>query len=410
MAARAQEPEQTRGERLPSGFWWWAAATAVSGLGTGVGRLAISWSATGLGARTAGWVSSFTTLPTIVLVLLGGALGDRIGQRLVLTLTTSASILQYLTFLILLHLHVPLLPLLLINALVLGSIDGFATPSTAVYARLLVSAEDVPRAVSITNTRGLVVGILAPTIGGVIVSRWSLAGALWVDLVSFIGVLAVLILIRPARSSGATHGSGGHIGGDVLEGITHLAHEKCLVELLLSLILVSAGMLTVNSLALPLLVRSRHWRASSLGMLSTAWSAGSLIVSVLISARGPARRPVVLMVAGVVLSACSCFALMVTPTVWAGILVMACMGSGVVLFTGHLGPAFIFLTPGGEMSRFSSVLHLAQVLPVAVAAPVIGTIAQRFSVQEALLTMGLLVLGAGVLLCTRKAVRDIVLP
>lgn len=66
---------------LPGLLWWWLAVAAVSQLGGGVLRLALSWTATGISAGFAGMISGLTLLPSAVLLLVGGVLGDRWGQR-----------------------------------------------------------------------------------------------------------------------------------------------------------------------------------------------------------------------------------------------------------------------------------------------------------------------------------------
>lgn len=120
--------ERGRRDGLPTQLWFWIGASSASAIGSGVAQVGLTWTAAGIGGQAAGWVNALGILPTALLVLIGGAVGDKLGQRQVLVLTTCASIAQYLLLLVCLGLDVPLLLLLCLNALARGAVDGLAGP------------------------------------------------------------------------------------------------------------------------------------------------------------------------------------------------------------------------------------------------------------------------------------------
>lgn len=118
----ATSDAQARVRRIPGQLWMWIAASSVSALGGGVVQVGLSWSAAWFGGRVAGWISALSMLPMVLLALVGGAVGDRFGQRRTLVVATCASVVQYASFLVLLGLDVPLLWLLLVNAVLTGGL------------------------------------------------------------------------------------------------------------------------------------------------------------------------------------------------------------------------------------------------------------------------------------------------
>jgi len=75
------------------------------------------------------------------------------------------------------------------------------------------------------------------------------------------------------------------------------------------------------------------------------------------------------------------------------------VGVGTSMTTARLIPRFIDATPQSMLARFHSLLQLAQIAPVLVATPVLGSVAHRWSVEASLVVM------AGALLATTLAVH-----
>ncbi|WP_246246465.1 hypothetical protein [Isoptericola sediminis] len=73
-------PEQ----HLPRRYLAWLAGVTVSQLGSAVLMFALGWAAAGLGGTTAATVLILNGLPRVVLLVVGGAVADRVGARCVL--------------------------------------------------------------------------------------------------------------------------------------------------------------------------------------------------------------------------------------------------------------------------------------------------------------------------------------
>ena len=75
---------------LPAGFHLWWAVSTLHAAGSSMLAFALIWLATGHGPAAVALVSTVSVLPSLCLLLLGGALGDRHGPRSLLVATTLA--------------------------------------------------------------------------------------------------------------------------------------------------------------------------------------------------------------------------------------------------------------------------------------------------------------------------------
>lgn len=409
LAPESRPARPTQG--LPAAAWAWIGVGSLAGVGTGVMQVALTWSAAGFGGSAAGWVSAATTLPTVLLVLIGGAVGDRRGQRQVLLLTTGISVLQYAAFLIAYDLEVSLLALLIVNALASGAVAGFSGPSSTVYVRMLTPPELVPRAVAINNTASLVVRMIAPAVGGIVVGVSSLRGALWVNIAGFVVVLLALVLIRP--SYGLTDDNSAarpSVALDVVEGLRGLLADSGLRVLIVALFFVAGSLLTISGLGLPLLVRDRGWTAQDLGVLEACVSAGYLVTGAIVAARDPARRPTPVMIGGILAAIASIVTLALIDWHPVSYVAALALGVGTVAYAANLSPVFVALSPADKLSRYSSVMYLAQVLPVLAFSPLIGYVAETWSASVAILGCAVVATVAPLPLATSRPARGLQLP
>ena len=73
-----------RREPLPIAFRVWVCGALASQLGDSAMYFALGWAASARGGTAAGLVLSAISLPRALLLLLGGAVGDRLGARRVM--------------------------------------------------------------------------------------------------------------------------------------------------------------------------------------------------------------------------------------------------------------------------------------------------------------------------------------
>lgn len=190
-----QTPSTTR--LLRPDFCVWLAAEALSVTGHGIFFFALAWTASGLGAHTAGLVLILGLLPEVLLTLFGGALADRWGLRRTIIGGNVAMCVLLLGFLAAEGTRLPLLVLLCGLAVGEGMVSSVHRPANSAFPRLFFLDQLIPRAMSLTGSVLEVSGLAGPALGGVVVAAVALRGAVWADLATFVIILVVLVAVRP---------------------------------------------------------------------------------------------------------------------------------------------------------------------------------------------------------------------
>ncbi|MFI8342007.1 MFS transporter [Streptomyces sp. NPDC085639] len=183
---------------LPRVFLVWLIGTRASLFGDAVLYFALGWAASAHGGGTAALVLTAVTLPRTLLLLLGGAVGDRFGARRVM-ITGDIVMLTVTLVLALVGTHFGASPWLLVMvAVVIGTVDAFYLPATGSMPRRLVGKEQLPRALAMHQAGSQIVSLLGAPAGAVLVAAAGLTGAAAADAVTFAIVLMVLVRVRPA--------------------------------------------------------------------------------------------------------------------------------------------------------------------------------------------------------------------
>jgi MFS family permease len=398
-------PTDSDTQRIPVRYWIWLFGAAVSLLGDLTMTFAIGWSASQHGGRVAGLILLLAAAPRAVLLLIGGAIGDRYGAPRVLLVSCIAMFLVTLALVpATLAVGEPIW-LLVILAVVVGAIDAFFLPSSRAMPRLLVPPEQVPRALASFQVTGVVFAVSGTAVGGVLVSWAGLTAAGGFDALTFGVMIIVLILLRktiapPGRMpSGMLH--------SIAAGI-QVAFGRPLTRALLLTMTVAAGLLMpLDALLFPLLARSHGWNAATAGLLVASRSLGVGVIALRILMRGAFPRPGIFAALGLLVAAAGLLGLSVFDplplTFAAGVL----SGVGVGTFTGHVLPLLMNSVEREFQSRLQSIVVLAQSLALVIMNPVLGALADLDGVGITGVCLGISVAAAltGCVVLTRPVLR-----
>lgn len=266
----------------------WAGQT-ISLFGDGIFTIALAWQALELSgsATTLGLVLLVRSAARILILLVGGAVADRVERRALMLIGDSIQALAVGSVAYLLsqgQLHVW-------HLVVLGAITGAGSgillaAATAVVPQL-VTEEFLPSANSLTSTsRLLAFALIGPAVGGILVAALGTTVAFSVDAASFLASIAALIFIRPRALAAVSSGA---IFRDVKEGFSYVRARPWLWVTLLAVgtvgNFVAYGPLSV---LVPLLVRSLHGGADSLGLVYAGFGVGGVAAAVV---SGSVRLP-----------------------------------------------------------------------------------------------------------------------
>jgi len=356
---------------------------------------ALLWTAIAHGVGTVALVSTVAAVPQVLLVLLGGAIGDRHGPRRTLLATTTAQIV--LLAVILGPATREPGPALLVLASGAGAIIAAVhQPSASVLPRLLVQdPERLVRAMARISGSLQIARILGVAAGGVAVARWSLGTVVALTLSMMVLVLVLLLALRPVHTAPLPSGRQNMLR-TVADGL-RAAREQRIWPLLAAVALIGGAVLPTVGVVLPVLARGRGWSSAQAGLLDAGWAGGMLTVTLLVSVLGTPRRHTPMIVGPLLVAVGALLiALPVSSTVAIG--VCGLIGVGTALFTTQIAPLLVRMAPVEQMVRFQSLLVLVQLAPPALLNAAFAALAAQGSGFVALVLAALMGAGAATLI------------
>lgn len=418
LAARRRPPRPGVHRPLPASYLVWLAAATVSQLGDVLLGFAIGWVAAAHGGSAAGLVLAAGSLPSVLLLLLGGTVADRFGARRVMIAGDAVMVaVAGLLAVTVLQVGAPLW-LLLAASVLRGAVSAFYNPSAGSMPRRLVADAHLTRALALRQGASQTVLLLGAPLAGVLVAAGGLAPVAALDAGTFVVVLAVLVLVRP-RYAAPSSGRGEPVWRAALDGVRVVRRTAGLSAALGLTAGAAAFLLPTTSLLLPLLARDAGWSASVTGVVAGGQAVGIVVVTAAVARWGGARRPGAAASGGLALAALGQAGLAVAATAaagaaiagipvgvvapyaeWVAAAAAAAVGIGNGLFTAHLAPVVLGSAPRTHLARVQALVGLVQVVALTMTNPALGSLAGATSPGIA---GG--VCAAGLLLCAAVAGR-----
>ncbi|AUY50873.1 MFS transporter [Streptomyces sp. CB01881] len=397
---------------LPGPYLLWLAGAQAGLLGDAALYFALGWAASAHGGGAAGLVLTAITVPRTVLVLLGGAVADRFGARRVMLAGDAVMLGATLALAAAASGWGTPMRLLVVAAVVIGTVDAFYLPASGSMPRRLVGAGQLSRALALRQAGGQVAALLGAPLGGVLVALGGLSGAALADAVSFGVVLLVLLRVRPQegrderdeREPGQPGDSPGLLR-EAADGVRLALADPLLRAALLLTGAAAGALLPVVSLLTPLLARTHGWGAGATGLVAGGQGAGVLVVAGLIAWRGALRRAGVGAAAGLCTASAGIALLAWAPGVPAAVAGGVVAGAGSGLFACHLGPLVLGGVPIGHLSRMQALLTLVQSGALVLSTGLLGVLADAAGARWPTALCALATGTAGLVALTSAALR-----
>lgn len=178
-------------------------ATVVSNIGTWMQNAAAGWLMSGLtqDAFVVSLVQVATLLPVVLLGFPAGALADIVDRRRLLigVNVLLVAIVAALGFLVWLDRVTP--GVLLVFTFLVGAASALIAPAWQAIVPSLVPQNDLQAAISLNSVGVNIIRAVGPALAGIIIGVLGLAAPFWINAVSTVGVIAVLMWWRPADSA-----------------------------------------------------------------------------------------------------------------------------------------------------------------------------------------------------------------
>lgn len=281
----------------------WLVGLFLSLLGDQVFFIALAWTATQVAPPSlAGLVVAAGAVPRAVLMLLGGALADRVGPRRTAIAGDGARTVVMLAVAGLLLLEQPSVAVLVVLALVFGVVDAVVVPAVGALPVHLVEGAELARLTAMRQAVTRATTVVGAPLAGWLVAAHGLPAVYAVCAGLFAASVVALALTRTRPVAGGAGGDGpdgaaGRVGGsrpgllaDVRDGLRHVRGHRLLLPLLVLSAVSELGFAGPVNVGLPLLADARGWGADGVGLLLGVWGGTAALTSVALTVLGPPRR------------------------------------------------------------------------------------------------------------------------
>jgi MFS family permease len=376
----------------------------ISVLGDQFHFVALAWltlQLTGSGLALGG-VLMVAAIPRAVLMLVGGALSDRLSPRdLMLASNGVRAVLVAIIAALVLTGQVALWHLFVLAA-IFGVVDALFYPATSAILPMLVEEKLLPPANALIQGSQQLTGLIGPALAGVVVAAVNTGPAFAFDAVSFAVAAAALVFVTGGRRRAVVI-EGTSAGGEGLlstigVGLRYVWADPAVRALVLIAAAFNFAFTGPLSVGIPYMAVHRFdGGPAAFGILFAGFGAGALLGALAAGAipRVPRLGSVVLGV-GVALGV-AMGSLGVAPTVPLALGMLAAMGLGVGFINVHLVSWLQARTPEEMRGRVMSTVMLSSVGLAPISFAVAGAIVDFGAISWLFIAAGGIVLAASLI-------------
>jgi MFS family permease len=340
-----------------------------------------------------GLTSAARFLPMFLFGPLGGVFADRMDRKRVLYLTQSLSGLLAAVFAVTVATHSIRLWIVYVLAIALGFVNVFDNPARQSFISEMVSAQDLPNAVTLNSVAMNMARVFGAALGGVIAAAIGLALCFTCNALSFAAVLLSLAAMRTSELFPAKR-----VAKEKHQVRQGLRYVRSTPELLIPLIMIAViGTLAWEfQVSLPLMASTVfHGGAASYGVMASVMGGGAVVGGLISAARSRPRARALCLAAvgwGIAILAAA-----VAPSMALELAALVFVGYGSITFNS-LAKTTLQLAAKPEMrGRVMALWALAWLGSTPIGGPIVGWAGQAIGARWALVIGGVAALACGVL-------------
>ena len=340
-----------------------------------------------------GLTSAARFLPMFLFGPIGGVFADRMDRKRVLYLTQSLSGLLAAVFAVTVATHSIRLWIVYLLAIALGFVNVFDNPARQSFISEMVSAQDLPNAVTLNSVAMNMARVFGAALGGVLAAAIGLALCFACNALSFAAVLVSLAAMRTAELFPAKRVT--RQKRQVRQGLRYVRSTP---ELLIPLVMIAViGTLAWEfQVTLPLMAsKVFHGGAASYGVMASVMGGGAVVGGLISAARSrPRTRALCLAAVGWGIAILAAAA---APSMALELTALVFVGYGSITFNS-LAKTTLQLAAKPEMrGRVMALWALAWLGSTPVGGPIVGWVGQEIGARWALVIGGVAALACGVL-------------
>jgi MFS family permease len=353
-----------------------------------------------------GVVGAFASLPVFFFSLPAGVLADRAKKRKILIITQTgamilAFILAFLTFTGLVKVwHVMIL------ALCLGMVNAFDMPTRQSFVKEMVGKEDLLNAIALNSFIFNAARILGPAAAGILISLVGEAGCFFLNGLSFLAVIASLLLMRMQDLVYRSDNSS--FLASFKQGVSYIRGNKRVLALI---IMVSAMSIFGFSYAVLMPIFARDIikaGPAGLGFLMSAIGIGAITAGLGLASR-KAEEKLKYMQTGIIVFFVSVFAFSFSNMLPLSLLLLVATGWGMISIIATCNTLLQEIIPDELRGRVLSFYTMMFIGTMPLGSFLAGTLGQTLGVIWAVRTGSLLCVGISLFLFKKFIQRHVTL-
>jgi len=319
--------------------------------------------------------------PMLCFSFLAGAIADRLPKRRVVIATQTALMCQAFILSALAWTgHVQYW-----HVAVLATLYGLATtldlPTRQSFIVEMVGKADLMNAIALNSAMFNGARIIGPAVAGLLVARYGVGPAFFLNGVSFVAVIVALFSVRaeglPTASKGAS------MVQDILAGVRY-AVETPLVSLILSLLFFVSLFVINYNVFVPLLARDvLHEGAQGFGFLMAALGAGAVGGALALAVLGSGQPRLVVLVGAAILVSSATFFLSLIRHFWPAAIGLALIGFSQIVFLASCNSTLQVTVPDRLRGRMMSLYAFVFAGVTPIGSFLVGWIAEVLGVAVA---------------------------
>jgi MFS family permease len=244
--------------------------------------LQLTGSAVALGA-----ILMTAAIPRAVLMLIGGAVTDRISPRRIMIATAWLRTLLVSAIGALVWFHLLQLWHVYVLAFAFGSADAFYAPAAQTFLPSLVKPDQLPAANSVSQSTLQITTLVGPAPAAVVVKALGIAWAFIIDAISFLFIIGALWRLPdppPAQSARKKMWS------SIVDGLRYVGNDPALRSLLLVVAMINFCVTGPMGVSLAWIAKQKFGSPLAFAVLTSSAAGGSLLGMLLAGLRRQHRN------------------------------------------------------------------------------------------------------------------------
>jgi MFS family permease len=403
----------------------WLGGLATSLIGNQIYLVALAWVAVQTTTpANVGWILVAGAIPQAALLLVGGALVDRLGPKRVILVSDVLRTAVMVVLALLVARHAPGVWLLVALSVIFGVLDGFFLPAISTAPRYLVAPSELTRVTAAKTLVARAAEFIGSPLASWLLVVASTAAAFWANAGLFALSVVLLALTRmgaPVEEPGSAPAvtpvarARSSLWSEVAEGVRLMGQQRTLSTLLIVVFLMELGFSGPMMAGVPLLAAETGWGVAAVGWVLAGFGLGAAAAAGVLTWRRQVRRTGLVVPAGLTAMGVGVVGLGLLPDaglarsvalLLAGLLgLVAGLGSG---FFGTLVTSVVLgLARNDQIGRVMGALSFSSLAAVPITFALTGLLTGWTNAEVPFLVGGGLVLLAALVAVTNGDVRQL---